>query len=71
MLERVRDNRLLNAQAVAAVIAHEIRQPLATIVTNADTALRWLGRVPPNDDKARANLAKIKSHSHRASDVLW
>jgi hypothetical protein len=29
MLERERDNRLLNAQAVTAVIAHEIRQPLA------------------------------------------
>jgi signal transduction histidine kinase len=42
MLEREHDNRLMNAQAVTAVIAHEIRQPLAAIVTNADTALRWL-----------------------------
>jgi signal transduction histidine kinase len=70
MLERERDNRLLNAQAVTAVIAHEIRQPLSAIVTNADAALLWLERTPPNHDKARATLTSIKSDGHRASDVL-
>jgi signal transduction histidine kinase len=70
MLERERDNRLLNAQAVTAVIAHEIRQPLSAIVTNADAALLWLERTPPNHDKARATLTSIKSDGHRASDVF-
>jgi signal transduction histidine kinase len=70
MLESERDNRLLNAQAVTAVIAHEIRQPLTAIVTNADAALRWLGRTPPNHDKARESLTSIKSDGHRASDVF-
>jgi signal transduction histidine kinase len=70
MLERERDNRLLNAQAVTAAIAHEIRQPLTAIVTNADAALLWLGRTPPNHDKARATLTSIKSDGQRASDVF-
>jgi signal transduction histidine kinase len=70
MLERERDNRLLNAQAVAAVIAHEIRQPLGAIVTNADAALLWLGRTPPNHDRARATLTSIISDGQRASDVF-
>jgi hypothetical protein len=34
MLQRERDNRLINAQAITATIAHEVKQPLAAIVTN-------------------------------------
>jgi signal transduction histidine kinase len=70
MLERERDNRLLNAQAITAAIAHEIRQPLAAIATNADAALRWLGRAPPDHDEARAALLRIRNGGHRASDVF-
>ena len=70
MLERERDNRLLNAQAITAAIAHEIRQPLAAITTNADAALRWLGRTPPDHDEVRAALIRIKSGGHRASEVF-
>ncbi|MFY9769646.1 MAG: MASE1 domain-containing protein, partial [Xanthobacteraceae bacterium] len=42
LLERERDNKLMNAQAIAGAIAHEVRQPLTGIVTNASAALRWL-----------------------------
>jgi len=70
MLERERDNRLLNAQAVTVAIAHEIRQPLTAIVTNAETALRWLGRTPPDHDEAREALTCIKEDGYRASDVF-
>ena len=70
LLERERDNRLLNAQAVTIAIAHEIRQPLTAIVTNADTALRWLERTPPDHDEAREALACIKEDGYRASDVF-
>jgi signal transduction histidine kinase len=70
MLERERDNRLTNAQAITAAIAHEIRQPLAAITINADAALRWLGRTPPDHDEVRAALIRIKSGGHRASEVF-
>ena len=48
MLERERDNKLLNAQAATAAIAHEVRQPLAAIAINGAAALRYLGKAPLN-----------------------
>jgi len=60
MLERERENKLVSAQAIIAAIAHEIRQPLVAITTNAGAALRWLGRTPPDQDEARAALDQIK-----------
>lgn len=70
MLERERDTRLLNAQAITAAIAHEIRQPLAAIATNVATAMRWLGRMPPDHDQVQAALIRTKSDVGRASEVL-
>jgi signal transduction histidine kinase len=70
MLERERDNKLMNAQAIAGAIAHEVRQPLTGIVTNASAALRWLARNPPDHDKLRAALNRIQSNSHRTSEVF-
>jgi signal transduction histidine kinase len=45
LLERERDNKLMNAKAITGAIAHELRQPLTAIVTNASAAVRWLGTV--------------------------
>ena len=70
LLERERDNKLMSAQAIAGAIAHEVRQPLTGIVTNASAALRWLGRNPPDHDKLRAALNRIQSNSHRTSEVF-
>ena len=70
LLERERDNKLMSAQAIAGAIAHEVRQPLAGIVTNASAALRWLGRTPPDHDELRAALNRIQSDSHRTSEVF-
>ena len=70
MLERERDNKLMSAQAITGAIAHEVRQPLGAIVTNASAALRWLGRSPPNHDEVRAALNRIQSEGHRTSEVF-
>ena len=70
MLQRERDNKLMSAQAIAGAIAHEVRQPLTGIVTNASAALRWLGQDPPNHDKLRGALNRIQSNSHRTSEVF-
>ena len=45
-LERERDNKLLNIEAITASIAHEVRQPLGAIATNGSTARRFLGMAP-------------------------
>jgi signal transduction histidine kinase len=70
MLERERDNKLMSAEAITAAIAHEVRQPLASIVTNASAALRWLGRTPPDPDEVRSALTRIQNDGHRTSEVF-
>ena len=69
-LERERENKLLNMQAITAAIAHEVRQPLAALITNANAALRFLGKVPADHDEVRAALNRMISDGHRTSDVF-
>ncbi len=56
--------------AMTASIAHEIKQPLAVAVTNADAALRWLNRAEPNLAEARANLEQIVKAGHQVTEVI-
>jgi signal transduction histidine kinase len=48
---REREARLMTGDAVAATIAHEIKQPLSGMITNADASLRWLDRSTPDLDE--------------------
>jgi len=67
---REREARLLTGDAVAAAIAHEVRQPLSAMVTNADAGLRFLDRSTPALDKARESLRRIAADGHRADNVI-
>ena len=67
---RDREGRQLAIDAMAASIAHEIKQPLGAMVTNANAGFRWLARPTPDLDKARAALKRIINAGHRASDVI-
>jgi signal transduction histidine kinase len=69
-LQRERSNKLMNMEAMAASIGHEVRQPLAGIASNGGAALRFLGHAPPNLDEARAALNRMISDAHRASQVF-
>jgi PAS domain S-box-containing protein len=55
---------------LAASIAHEINQPLAAIVINANASLRWLAADPPNLDEVREATVRIIGDGNRASDVV-
>ena len=70
MLSRERDNKLMNLEAMAASIAHEVRQPLAAINMNGRAALRFLGREQPELDEVRSSLNMIVTDSHRTSEVF-
>jgi len=70
LLGRERDNKLMNVQAITAAIAHEIRQPLAAIVANGGAALRFLAKVPPDQDEAQSALNRIVRDGHRTSEVF-
>jgi len=63
-------SRRTTLAAMSAAIAHEIRQPLGAIVTNANAGLRWLNRPAPDLDEVRDTLTHIVADGHRASEVI-
>ena len=62
--------RLTRMGEFAAMVAHEVTQPLAAIVTNADSCLIWLGKEQPNLDKARRDVERIVKNGNRAAQVI-
>jgi C4-dicarboxylate-specific signal transduction histidine kinase len=68
--ELTRVARLTTVGAMAASIAHEINQPLASIVANGSAGLRWLERSEPNLEEARSALGRIVNDGHRAAQII-
>ena len=70
LLQRERDNKLLNAQSIVAAIAHEVRQPLTRITAGGNAGQRFLKMVPPQQDKAQTALEGIVNAGHRTSEII-
>ena len=51
--------RVISLGELTASVAHEVKQPLTAIATNAATSLRWLARTEPNIPKAVAAMTRI------------
>ena len=68
--ELARVTRMSAMGALAASISHEVNQPLAAVVTNADACMMWLSSEPPNLEEARAAVDCIAQQGTRASDVV-
>ena len=62
--------RLTTMGEMAASIAHEVNQPLAAIVANANAGLRWLANAAPDLNKVQAVLQRVVRDGHRASEVV-
>jgi len=62
--------RVTTLGELTASIAHEINQPLAAIVTNAEACLSWLDRTPADLGAARRSVEWIVDDSNRASEVI-
>ncbi|WP_283842163.1 sensor histidine kinase [Bradyrhizobium altum] len=67
---REREARLMTGGAIAATIAHEIRQPLSAMIMRADTSFRLLDRATPDLDKAKEAVRNIAADGHRAQAVI-
>ena len=65
-----RVTRVMTMGELTASIAHEINQPLAAVMTNANACLRWLAGPMPNLDEAREAVTRINRDGKRASDVI-
>jgi PAS domain S-box-containing protein len=55
---------------LTASIAHEVNQPLAAVIANAEACLRWLDRETPDLAAARRSAEWVISDGTRASEVV-
>jgi signal transduction histidine kinase len=55
---------------LAASIAHEVNQPLAGIVSNANAGLRWLACELPNLNETREAIRRIIRDGDRAGAII-
>src|SRR6266446_2332582 len=62
--------RVTTLGELAASIAHEVNQPLAAIIADANACLNWLAAERPDLDSVREALAAIVKDGHRAADVI-
>ena len=69
-MELAHANRAATMGQLTASIAHEVKQPIAATVTNAQAALRWLARQPADLEEVRQALAHIVQDGIRAGDVV-
>jgi PAS domain S-box-containing protein len=69
-MELAHANRVATMGQLTASIAHEVKQPIGAVVTNAEAGLRWLDRRPPELEKVRESLEGIAETGHRAGDVV-
>ncbi|MEC9432502.1 MAG: ATP-binding protein [Pseudomonadota bacterium] len=67
---RVRESRLTAMEAISAIVAHELRQPLSGIELSAAAGLRWLRRDPPDLAEVDASLTRIAAVGERAGQVV-
>jgi len=63
-------SRLTTMGEMAASIAHEVNQPLAGMITNANASLRWLAGDAPNLAEAGEAIRRIIRDGNRAGDVI-
>src|ERR1700754_978386 len=70
ILARERNNKLMNVGVTAAAIAHELKQPLAAMVANADASLGFLDQMPPDLRQAKEALNDIVDDGHHPGDAL-
>ena len=63
-------NRVATMGQLSASIAHEVNQPIAALLTNAETAVRWLARQPPNLEKAKTLIDRVIGDGKRAADIV-
>ena len=63
-------NRVTTMVELTASIAHEVNQPLAAVVANAEACLRWLDRETPDLAAARRSAEWVIDDGNRAGEVI-
>ena len=68
--DRAHAARISTLGELVTSIAHEVKQPLAAIITNAEANLHWLARGDVNVYKIKQLTSRIISSANRASDIV-
>jgi C4-dicarboxylate-specific signal transduction histidine kinase len=68
--ELARVSRVTTMGELTASLAHEVNQPIAAAVTNANTCLRWLTRDHPDLEEAREAASRIVKDATRAAGII-
>jgi len=63
-------SRVTTMGELTASLAHELNQPIAAALTNANTCLRWLARDQPDLEEARDAARRIAKDATRASEII-
>jgi C4-dicarboxylate-specific signal transduction histidine kinase len=63
-------NRATAMGELTASLAHEVNQPIAAAVTDANTCLRWLSRDQPDLGEAREAASRVVKDAIRASEII-
>src|SRR5882757_8888353 len=63
-------SRVTTMGELCASLAHEVNQPIAAAVANADACLNWLARDNPNLEKARESAMRIVEDGTRAAEII-
>ena len=63
-------NRLTTLGEITASIAHDLGQPIAAAITNANACFRWLTASPPDLEEARQAATRIARDGNRAAEII-
>jgi PAS domain S-box-containing protein len=62
--------RVTSLGVLTASIAHEVNQPLASIITSGEAGLRWLDRPDPDVEEVRKLTKRVVGDARRASEII-
>ncbi|MCC8935005.1 Sensor histidine kinase TmoS [Bradyrhizobium ivorense] len=68
--ELARANRVAILGQLAASIAHELKQPLTSVVASGDAGLRWLAKQPPGLEEARRSIERVLEGALRGGGII-
>jgi C4-dicarboxylate-specific signal transduction histidine kinase len=65
-----RANRVSSMGELTASLAHEVNQPIAASILNANSCLRWLSSDHPDLEEARAAASRVVQDGRRAGEIV-
>jgi PAS domain S-box-containing protein len=70
LADLARVSRVTTMGELTASLAHEVNQPIAAAVTDANTCLRWLTRDNPDIAEAREAASRMAKDATRAAEII-